>query len=67
MCDETQTPKARKFITYADVKTEQEKISYQFALELKRLQDAGASLREIGAMKKMNHEKVRQLLMLVER
>ena len=66
MCDETTPTKVRKFVSYADVKAEQAKIEYLFALELKRLQAAGASLRGIGQLKKMNHEKVRQLLMLVK-
>jgi hypothetical protein len=67
MCDELSPTKVKKFVTFADVKAEQDKIAYQFALELKRLQDAGASLREIGDMKKMSYESVRQLLMLVKK
>jgi hypothetical protein len=66
MCDETSVPKSKKFVTLADMEAEQEKIALQFAYEIKRLKDAGASLREIGEMKKMNHERVRQFLKLVE-
>jgi hypothetical protein len=62
MCDETTPTKTKKFITYADVKAEQEKILDQFAVELLRIHQAGVSLREIGKIKKMNHEKVRQLV-----
>ena len=66
MCDEVTPTKVRKFVSYADVKAEQNKIEYLFALEVKRLSEAGVSLREIGEMKKISHEKARQLLLLVK-
>lgn len=65
MCEEI-NPKQKKFKSLAEMESEQEKIALQFALELKRLKEAGASLREIGEMKSMNHERVRQFLKLAD-
>lgn len=64
MCEET-TPK-QKYNTLAEMEADQEKIAIQFALDLKRLKDAGVPLRKIGEMKNMNHERVRQFLKKIE-
>jgi hypothetical protein len=62
MCDETYPQFKKKYVSFAQVKAEQQKVLDQFIAELEGLQAAGASLREIAEMKKMNHETVRQLI-----